>query len=186
MQGDDADVLLDELSSDGEERWDASFNRARSVVEASGLTLLRHSAFHYTLRCKERDWIVNVFAKANGCPRLIHDEKHRGKNINLKGYWTLAELADAAVKQWGQPEKSGKNAAGKSVACAAEIELRDYFAAAALQGMCGCQDFLNDAVKVCRDKEEACDSIARYAYKYADAMLDNRELDNISPRTERK
>lgn len=44
-----------------------------------------------------------------------------------------------------------------------KIELRDYFAAAALQGICSC----NLSVKI--------EEIAKYAYEQADAMLQARK-----------
>lgn len=51
------------------------------------------------------------------------------------------------------------------------MTLRDYFAAAALQGMCSCQDFVNEVAKCSSSKTEVRQQIAGWAYKFADEML---------------
>ena len=55
------------------------------------------------------------------------------------------------------------------------MSLRDYFAAQALAGMLGCQDFVNDICKTSASKDEARKKLADWAYKQADAMLFARE-----------
>lgn len=57
---------------------------------------------------------------------------------------------------------------------------RDAFATAALQGMTACQDFVNELITSERhtSKEMTCASIARWAYKYADAMMAERSKAN--------
>lgn len=62
---------------------------------------------------------------------------------------------------------------GPHTGIAPGMSLRDYFAAAALQGMAACQDFVNETVikERCQSREETCAALARWAYKHADAML---------------
>ena len=55
------------------------------------------------------------------------------------------------------------------------MSLRDWFAAHAMQGMLACQEFLNEVSEVADSKEEAAAMIARYAFKFADAMLAQRK-----------
>lgn len=52
------------------------------------------------------------------------------------------------------------------------MTLRDYFAAKAMQGLCGNEDWLNKAAKNTGDPLRSC---AFAAYEMADAMLEARK-----------
>lgn len=54
------------------------------------------------------------------------------------------------------------------------MSLRDWFAGQAMQGMLSCQDFMNEAIKICVDRDAARESVAKWAYLQADAMLQAR------------
>ena len=54
-----------------------------------------------------------------------------------------------------------------------QVDLRDYFAAKAMQSMFSCQDFVNESISAfqCASREDLRHALANQAYKMADAML---------------
>lgn len=56
------------------------------------------------------------------------------------------------------------------------VTVRDYFAAAAMQGMLSCQDFMNETAKLCKSRDEVREQIAFWAYEQANEMLRRRGL----------
>ena len=71
----------------------------------------------------------------------------------------------------GQQTTENQSIANRENA-ALSVDLRDYFAAAALQGLLGNSEF-----RVAADVEsEIPNAIAKYAYEAADAMLKAREV----------
>lgn len=61
--------------------------------------------------------------------------------------------------------------AGLCVEGSSGMSLRDYCAAAVIQGMYSCQDFVNEVARMSASKDEARKTLAEWSYMQADAML---------------
>lgn len=94
-----------EFNATRAERSCATFEQARTIAHANGLTLTNPSDGCYQLRAPA-GWIINMYPRSKGCsPRMYHDPHRPGPFLRLPENWTLLDAVRAAIESANQNER---------------------------------------------------------------------------------